>query len=98
MSAAKKVSIITLGCAKNTSDTENLAALLRKQGYGVEAKPEDADAIVVHTCSFIEAAKKESIQTILDAARAKGESKKLYVTGCMVQQHGQDMMTELPEV
>ncbi|MCG3204448.1 MAG: Ribosomal protein S12 methylthiotransferase RimO [Elusimicrobia bacterium] len=94
----KKVSIITLGCAKNTNDTENLSGLLKKQGYEVEKDASLADAIVIHTCSFIEAAKKESIQTILDAAKLKGEKKKLYVTGCMVQQHGKEMMTELPEV
>lgn len=95
---SKKVSIITLGCAKNQNDTDNLTGLLQEKGYGVEANPEKADAIVVHTCSFIEAAKKESIQTILDAAKLKGENKKLYVTGCMVQQHGKELLTELPEV
>lgn len=95
---AKKVSIITLGCAKNTNDTENLTGLLKKKGFEAGATPEEADTIVVHTCSFIEAAKKESIQTILDAAKLKGENKKLYVTGCMVQQHGKEMMEELPEV
>src|SRR4051812_46210432 len=67
----KTVSIITLGCAKNTNDTENLAGLLKKKGYAVELDAAKADAIVVHTCSFIEAAKKESIQTILDAARLR---------------------------
>ncbi len=94
----KSISIITLGCAKNTNDTENLSGLLKKQGYTVESDAAKADAIVVHTCSFIEAAKKESIQTILDAAKLKGEKKKLYVTGCMVQQHGKELMQELPEV
>ena len=92
------VSIITLGCAKNTNDTENLSGLLKKQGFTVEKDAAEADAIVVHTCSFIEAAKKESIQTILDAAKLKGQTKKLFVTGCMVQQHGKEMMVELPEV
>ncbi len=94
----KKVSIITLGCAKNDNDTENLSGLLKKKGFSVEKDASKADAIVVHTCSFIEAAKKESIQTILDAARLKSEGKKLIVTGCMVQQHGKEMMEELPEV
>lgn len=96
--SSQKVSIITLGCAKNQNDTDNLIGLLKERGYGVEKDPADADAIVVHTCSFIDAAKKESIQTILDAAKLKGENKKLYVTGCMVQQHGKELMTELPEV
>jgi ribosomal protein S12 methylthiotransferase len=97
--AAKRVSIVTLGCAKNTNDTENLAGLLKKQGFTVEADANKADAIVVHTCSFIDAAKRESVQTILEAAKYKnGSDKKLFVTGCMVQQHGKDMLAELPEV
>ncbi|MFN0116829.1 MAG: 30S ribosomal protein S12 methylthiotransferase RimO [Elusimicrobiota bacterium] len=98
MPNSKKISIITLGCAKNTNDTENLTGLLKKNGFGIEQDPTEADAIVVHTCSFIEAAKKESIQTIMEAAQAKGNNTKLYVTGCMVQQHGKEMMEELPEV
>ncbi len=93
-----KVSIVTLGCAKNTSDTDNLSRVLKNRGHGVVENAEEADAIVVHTCSFIEAAKKESINTILEAARAKGKSKKLYVTGCLVQQHGDEIYQELPEV
>ncbi len=94
----KSVSIITLGCAKNTNDTENLSGVLTKDGYRLEKDPAKADAIVVHTCSFIDAAKKESVNTILEAAKLKGADKKLYVTGCMVQQHGKEMMEELPEV
>lgn len=94
----KKISIITLGCAKNQNDTENLSGLLQKKGYELEANASNADAIVVHTCSFIEAAKKESVQTILDAAQLKKDGKQLIVTGCMVQQHGKEMMEELPEV
>lgn len=94
----KKVSIITLGCAKNQNDTENLAGLLKKCGYDVEKNPTQADAVVVHTCSFIEAAKKESVQTIMEASQAKATGAKLIVTGCMVQQHGKEMMEELPEV
>lgn len=94
----KKVSIITLGCAKNQNDTENLGGLLKKEGFALTNNPEQADTIVVHTCSFIDAAKKESVQTILEAAHVKGSKKQLIVSGCMVQQHGKEMMQELPEV
>ncbi len=94
----KKVSIITLGCAKNTNDTENLAGLLKKKGYDTTDNPDEADAIVVHTCSFIEAAKKESVQAVLEAAKFKNGTKQLIVSGCMVQQHGKEMLEELPEV
>ncbi len=93
-----KVAILTLGCAKNTADTDHLSRVLRARGHGVVENAEDADAIVVHTCSFIEAAKKESIHTILEAARLKGVGKKLYVTGCLVQQHGDEIFQEMPEV
>ena len=94
----KKVSIITLGCAKNTADTDNLARVLRARGHDIVEDAKDADAIVVHTCSFIEAAKKESINTILQAGQLKTEGKKLIVTGCLVQQHGDEIFKELPEV
>jgi len=98
MPAKPKVSIVTLGCAKNLSDTDNLARLLRAKGYDVVADPSRAEAVVVHTCSFIEAAKKESIDAILQAGRSKTGNQKLIVTGCLVQQHGDEIFEELPEV
>ena len=75
MPSSKKVSIITLGCPKNTSDTANLSCLLKARGHEVVSDAADADAIVVHTCSFIEAAKKESIHTILEAGKLKQTAK-----------------------
>lgn len=98
MSSGKTINIVTLGCAKNEVDTDNLKALLRKRGFEIGTDASAADAVVVHTCSFIEAAKKESLDAIIQAARQKNENAKLIVTGCMVQQHGKDMMAELPEV
>ena len=98
MASSQKVSIITLGCPKNTSDTSNLCRLLKARGHQIVADAADADAIVVHTCSFIETAKKESINTILQAGQLKTKGKKLIVTGCLVQQHGEDIFKELPEV
>lgn len=94
---AKKISIVTLGCEKNTDDTANLTRRLIKKGYQLEKDSSQADAIVVHTCSFIESAKKESLDTIFRAARAKKETAALYVTGCMIQQHGKELMEEIPE-
>jgi len=93
-----KVALITLGCGKNVSDTDNLTRTLKAQGHEVVTDAAEADTIVVHTCSFIEAAKKESIDTILQAGRVKGEKKKLIVSGCLVQQHGQELFKEMPEV
>jgi len=94
----KKVSIVTLGCLKNTVDTANLSRRLKADGHEIVTDAADADTIVVHTCSFIEAAKKESINTILEAGRLKGDDKKLIVTGCLVQQHGKEIFDDLPEV
>lgn len=94
----KKVSIITLGCPKNQSDTANLKRVLEARGHTVTDDTAQADAIVIHTCSFIEAAKRESIQTIVDAGRHKKSGRQLLVTGCMVQQHGEELLKELPEV
>jgi ribosomal protein S12 methylthiotransferase len=99
MPPKKTVSIVTLGCAKNVADTDNLTRLLKTRGYDVIADPAKAGTIVVHTCSFIEAAKKESIEAILQAGQLKGEGKKkLIVSGCLVQQHGQEIFEEMPEV
>jgi len=83
---------------KTRTTTENLAGLLKKQGFRIERDPSQADALVVHTCSFIEAAKKESVHAILDAAKGKKTGAKLIVTGCLVQQHGKDILDEFPEV
>jgi ribosomal protein S12 methylthiotransferase len=93
-----KVSIITLGCLKNTADTSTLARLLQARGHKVVADAQEADAIVIHTCSFIQAAKKESIHAILQAGKLKTEGKRLIVTGCLVQQHGQEIFKAMPEV
>src|SRR4051794_30003223 len=98
MNSRKKVSIITLGCAKNVADTENLARLLNARGFAVVDDPADAGAVVVHTCSFIEPAKKESIEAIVQAGRDKGKAKQLIVSGCLVQQHGDEIFGALPEV
>src|SRR5689334_11403439 len=98
MPPRQKVSIITLGCPKNTADTSNLARLLKARGHQDVADAAEAAAIVVHTCSFIEAAKKEAIDTILQAGQLKGEGKQLIVTGCLVQQHGEELLKQLPEV
>src|SRR3979411_611393 len=98
MSAKQKVSIVSLGCAKNTADTDNLARVLKAKGHEVVSDPAQADTIVVHTCSFIEADKKESIAAILQAGQLKTAGKKLIVTGCLVQQHGEQIFNDLPEV
>lgn len=96
----RKVGMIALGCAKNRVDAEVLLAMLEKAGYEICADTADCDAIIVHTCTFIEAANTESIDAILDAAayKASGKLQKLIVTGCMAERYKSDIMKAFPEV
>ncbi len=95
-----KVSIVTLGCSKNQVDSEVIAGQLNGQGYNVEFDREDPNVVIVNTCGFIDLAKQESIDTILNFAEAKkeGEIDKLYVTGCLSQRYKDDLEEEIPEV
>jgi ribosomal protein S12 methylthiotransferase len=93
------VAIVTLGCGRNEVDSQNAAGLLAAAGYRVVADPEQADAVVVNTCAFVEAAKRESIETLLDAAELKeqGRTRKVLVTGCLAERYTEELRVELPE-
>ena len=95
-----KIGLISLGCAKNLVDSEHMLALLRAAGWEITEDMAEADVGVVNTCGFIEAAKSEAIETILDTAQYKqtGKMKGLVVTGCLVQRYAEEMKTELPEI
>ncbi len=95
----KKVGIITLGCAKNTVDAEVMAGFLQEANYELTSEA-NADIIIVNTCGFINPAKEESIDTILEVAQWKeaGQCRYLIVTGCLVQRYSRDLARELPEV
>lgn len=95
-----KVAFVSLGCAKNLVNTEQMMDLCRKAGYEVTGEPEGADVAVLNTCGFIESAKSEAIDNILELARLKdaGKLKKLLVAGCLSQRYPEDIRTELPEV
>jgi ribosomal protein S12 methylthiotransferase len=95
-----KVGMVSLGCPKNLVDSEVMLGLLARQGYELTPRAEDADILVVNTCSFIEPAKQESINTILDMAEHKksGAAKKLVVAGCLVERYRQQILKEIPEV
>ena len=95
-----KIGLISLGCAKNLLDSEHMLALLRPAGWEITEDMAEADVGVVNTCGFIEAAKSEAIETILDVAQYKqtGRMKGLVVTGCLVQRYAEEMKTELPEI
>ena len=95
-----KVSFISLGCAKNLVNTEQMMALCRDAGHTLLEEPAGADVVVINTCGFIDSAKEEAIDTILTAAqlKAEGQVRKILVTGCLTQRYQQEILTELPEV
>ncbi len=95
-----KIAFISLGCAKNLVNTEQMMALCRAAGHMVTGDPEGADVAVLNTCGFIESAKSEAIGSILELAELKktGKLKKLLVAGCLSQRYPDDIRAELPEV
>ena len=95
-----KVAFVSLGCAKNLVNTEQMMALCRQAGHIVTGDPEGADVAVLNTCGFIESAKSEAIDNILELAQLKdqGKLKKLLVAGCLSQRYPDDIRAELPEV
>ncbi len=102
MAAAPKASVHfhSLGCAKNLLDTEVMLGALATRGYALAERLEDADVAVVNTCSFIDSAREESVQAILEVAdlRERGQLRGLVVAGCMPQRYGAALAKELPEV
>jgi ribosomal protein S12 methylthiotransferase len=96
----KKVGFVSLGCPKNLVDSEVMMGQLKATGYQITADASEADTVVVNTCGFIDAAKKESIEAILDAARLKshGKATRLVVAGCLVERYRDELKASLPEV
>jgi len=96
----KKVGFISLGCPKNLVDSEVMMGQLKQKGFQITADAEEADTLVVNTCGFIDSAKKESIEAILEAARLKteGKAKRLVVAGCLVERYRDELQAEMPEV
>lgn len=98
MKLKNKVYFHTLGCSKNDVDTSVMESLLDSEKYVLEQNPYKADVIVVNTCGFIDAAKEESIDTILNFARLKKENlKKLILAGCLAQRYAKELLSEIPE-
>ncbi|PIE23208.1 MAG: 30S ribosomal protein S12 methylthiotransferase RimO [Planctomycetota bacterium] len=99
MKAPVRVSLISLGCPKNLVDSEVLLGHAVSEGLQIVRDPEDADVAVVNTCGFIDSAKEESIQTILDVARLKEEGLRgLVVVGCLSQRYGDELRQDIPEI
>ena len=97
---AEKVGMVSLGCAKNLVNGEQMLQLLRAAGYEITADLAETEVLIVNTCAFIDAAKQEAIDTILEFAELKkeGRLKKLLVTGCLSQRYRSEILQELPEV
>ena len=95
-----KVHLTTLGCPKNQVDSELMLGMLAGAGFPLVDRPEEADCLIVNTCAFIDRAREESVQTILELARLKdgGRATSLIVTGCLTQRYGADLLREMPEV
>jgi ribosomal protein S12 methylthiotransferase len=96
----QKVGFVSLGCPKNLVDSEVMMGLLARAGAELSTRAEDADVIVVNTCSFIESAQQESVNTILEMAAHKtsGRAKKLIVAGCLVERYREEIRKRIPEV
>jgi len=94
-----KIGIVSLGCSKNTVDAEMMLALLKGKGHEIVNDPDLADIIIVNTCGFIESAKEESINALLEMAEYKNKNCKLLIaTGCLAQRYADDILKEMPEV
>ena len=96
--SAEKVKIITLGCAKNEVDSEEIAGVLMEAGYSVDGMAKKSAVTVINTCGFLEASKEESIKAIKDAVREKraGRTGKVIVAGCLAQRLGPELMKLAP--
>jgi ribosomal protein S12 methylthiotransferase len=95
-----KVHLTTLGCPKNQVDSELMLGMLTQAGFPLAERAEEADCLIVNTCAFIDRAREESVQTILELAQLKhrGRATSLIVTGCLTQRYGRDILQEMPEV
>src|SRR5258708_24117304 len=96
----EKVHLISLGCPKNLVDSELMVGALRRAGYVLTSAPAEAEVLVVNTCAFIESAKQESIDAILEAAELKQRApgRRLVVAGCLAQRYSAELREQLPEV
>src|SRR5580658_4071460 len=95
-----KVGFVSLGCPKNLVDSEVMMGTLAQGGYEITSRPDEAEVLVVNTCSFIAPAQEESINTILEMAEYKkfGAARKLIVAGCLVERYREQILEQIPEV
>src|SRR5918993_1484845 len=95
-----KIGMVSLGCPKNLVDSEVMLGLARQQGHELTRDAADADVLIVNTCAFIDKAKRESIDTILEMAEHKktGACRQLIVTGCLAERYRDELRAEIPEI
>ena len=102
LSESRRVGFLSLGCPKNLVDSEVMLGTLKRRGHEIATDVSSADVIVVNTCAFIDRAKKESIDAVLEMARLKtsgdGPARRLIVTGCLAERHDEDLRREIPEI
>ena len=96
----KNISLISLGCAKNLVDSEVLIGGLKSENYNLVDSIEESDSVIINTCGFLDLAREESVDTILECAehRKSGKINKLIVMGCFSERYGDDLEAEIPEV
>jgi ribosomal protein S12 methylthiotransferase len=97
-SASQRIYFVSLGCPKNQVDTELMLGQVQAAGHALVDSPDGADVIVVNTCAFIDAAKEESVDTILEMAEHKKRGGKLVVTGCLAQRYSDELVKDIPEI
>jgi ribosomal protein S12 methylthiotransferase len=97
-SGGRRFALVSLGCAKNTVDSEGIGQLLAAQGFEQIDETEAADLVVVNTCGFIDAARQESIDTLLEIGQAKRPDQKLLATGCLTERYADEVAREIPEI
>src|SRR5262249_22324362 len=95
-----KIGLVSLGCPKNLVDSEVMLGLAEEAGHELTANAAEADVLVVNTCAFIDSAKRESVDTILEMAQHKkdGPCQRLIVTGCLAERYRETLQTEIPEI
>ena len=93
-----KINFISLGCPRNLVDSEVMLGILLQAGYEPAISMEEADYIVINTCGFLEASRKESMDTVRETLEARKKSAKLIVTGCMVQTHSDQLKGDFPQI
>src|SRR4051794_38771875 len=95
MSSQRRAALVTLGCARNEVDSEELAARLERDGWTLVDDPDEADAVVVNTCGFVEAAKKDSVDTVLSFS--DDPTRAVVAVGCLAERYGTELADALPE-